>query len=136
VIIILTAILILFLQIPPGRVIRRQQTITWLQIFTWIITVTAVWVASLTIMSDFGVDITPFLASVGIAGFNCSIGAPTLIKDFIGGFLMLFENQFMIGDTIHLGDLRGTEEGITLRTTYVRDGRWFNYTTPNGQIRI
>jgi small conductance mechanosensitive channel len=147
-IIILTVILILFLQIIARRSYkyigsledirkeRRQQTITFLQIITWIITVTAVCVASLMILSDFGVDITPLLASVGIAGLAFSLGAQTLIKDFIGGFLILFENQFVIGDTIQLDGLTGTVERITLRATNLRDGRGFQYTIPNGEIRI
>lgn len=100
VIIILTALLLLFLQIVVRRVYshidsfdkirieRRQQTVTFLQIITWIISVTAVCVAALMILSDFGVDITPLLASVGIAGLALSLGAQTLIKDFIGGFLI------------------------------------------------
>lgn len=148
VIIVLTAILILVLQIAARRGYnyiggldnirkeRRQQTITFLQIITWIISVTAICVALLMILSDFGVDITPLLASVGIAGLALSLGAQTLIKDFIGGFLILFENQFIIGDTIQLDNLTGTVERITLRATYVRDARGFQYTIPNGEIRI
>lgn len=148
VIIILTALLLLFLQIVVRRVYshidsfdkirkeRRQQTVTFLQIITWIISVTAVCVAALMILSDFGVDITPLLASVGIAGLALSLGAQTLIKDFIGGFLILFENQYVIGDTIQVGGLTGQVERITLRATYVRDVRGFHYTIPNGEIRV
>lgn len=77
------------------------------------------------ILSDFGVDITPLLASVGIAGLALSLGAQTLIKDFIGGFLILFENQYVIGDTMKLGELTGQVERITLRATYVRDVKGF-----------
>jgi small-conductance mechanosensitive channel len=88
------------------------------------------------ILSDFGVDITPLLASVGIAGLALSLGAQTLIKDFIGGFLMLFENQYVIGDTHKLGELTGQVERITLRSTYVRDVKEFYYIVSNGEVRI
>lgn len=88
------------------------------------------------ILSDFGVDITPLLASVGIAGLALSLGAQTLIKDFIGGFLILFENQYVIGDTMKLGELTGQVERITLRATYVRDVKRVYYTVPNGEVRI
>ena len=148
VIIILTAVLLIILQIAARRgnkyvssiesirTDRRQQTITFIQIITWITSVVAICVAALMILSDFGVDITPLLASVGIAGLALSLGAQTLIKDFIGGFLILFENQYVIGDTIQLDDLTGTVERITLRATYVRDARGFQYTIPNGEVRI
>jgi len=115
---------------------RRQQTITFLQIITWSITVVAVIVAMLMILSEFGVDITPLLASAGIAGLALSLGAQSLIKDFIGGFLILLENQYVIGDTIQLDTLTGQVERITLRATYVRDVSGLQYIVPNGEVRI
>ena len=115
---------------------RRQQTITFLQIITWSISVAAVCVALLMILSELGVNIAPLLASVGIAGLALSLGAQTLIKDFIGGFLILFENQYVVGDSIELDNLTGQVERITLRATYVRDVRGLHYVVPNGEIRI
>ena len=147
-IVILTIVILIILQIVARRVYnsvnsiervrkeRRQQTITFLQIITWCISITAVCVAVLMILSDFGVDITPLLASVGIAGLALSLGAQTLIKDFIGGFLILFENQYVVGDTIQLDMLTGKVERISLRATYVRDVRGFYYIVPNGEVRI
>jgi hypothetical protein len=98
--------------------------------------VTAIFVSVLMILSDFGVDLTPLIASVGIAGLALSLGAQTLIKDFIAGFLILFENHYVIGDTIQLENLTGKVERITLRATYVRDIKGFQYTIPNGEVRI
>ena len=86
---------------------------------------TAIFVSVLMILSDFGLDLTPLIASVGIAGLALSLGAQTLIKDFIGGFLILFENQYVIGDTIQLDNLTGKVERIPLRATYVRDLKGF-----------
>jgi small-conductance mechanosensitive channel len=43
------------------------------------------------------VDITPLLASVGVAGLAISLGAQTLIKDLVGGLLILVENQYVVG---------------------------------------
>lgn len=115
---------------------RRQQTITFLQIIVWSASVVIIAAALLMVLSTFGVDITPLLASVGIAGLALSLGAQTLIKDFIGGFLILLENQFVVGDTIELDALTGKVERITLRVTYLRDIRGLQYIVPNGEIRI
>jgi small conductance mechanosensitive channel len=115
---------------------RRQQTITFLQVVTWIISVTVICIGLLMILSEFGVDIAPLLASAGIAGLALSLGAQTLIKDFIGGFLILLENQYSVGDDIQLDTLTGQVERITLRATYVRDFRGFQYIIPNGEVRI
>ena len=86
-----------------------------------------VFIAILMILSQFGVDITPLLASVGIVGLALSLGAQTLIKEFIGGFLILLENQYVLGDTIILDTLTGEVERITLRATYVRDLKGLQY---------
>lgn len=147
-IVVVTVILLIIVQLVARRVNkylesiegvrqdRRQQTITFLQITTWSISVVAVCLALLMVLSEFGVDITPLLASAGIAGLALSLGAQTLIKDFIGGFLILLENQYVIGDTIHLDTLTGQVERITLRATYVRDVNGLQYIVPNGEVRI
>ena len=114
---------------------RRQQIITFTQILTWSASVIVVCVALLMVLSEFGVDITPLLASAGIAGLAISLGAQNLIKDFIGGFLILFGEQFVVGDTIEVGSLTGQVERVTLRVTYVRDARGVQYLVPNGDIR-
>ena len=115
---------------------RRKQTITFLQIINWAISVTAVCVAIMMILSEFGVDLTPLLASIGIAGLALSLGTQTLVKDFIGGFLILLENQYVVGDTIQMDTVTGEVERITLRATYVRDVSGLHYIVPNGEIRI
>lgn len=83
-----------------------------------------------------GVNIVPLLAGAGVAGLALSLGAQTLIKDFIGGVLILVENQFAVGDTIRVGEVEGTVERITLRATYLRNFEGRLHIVPNGDIRI
>ena len=52
-----------------------------------------VWLLSLNLF----VDIKPLLAGVGILSLAISFGAQSLVKDFIAGFFILFENQFVVG---------------------------------------
>lgn len=83
-----------------------------------------------------GIDIGPVLAAAGIAGLAISLGAQALIKDFIGGILILLEDQFRVGDVIRVEDTEGTVERMSLRATYVRDIDGRLWTVPNGDIRI
>ncbi len=87
------------------------------------------------ILSELGVDITPVLASAGVAGLALSLGAQTLIKDLLGGLFILSENQFYVGDVITIGNLSGTVEEIRLRATYLRDLEGRLHMIPNGDIR-
>ncbi len=90
----------------------------------------------LMILSALNVDIGPLVAGVGVAGLALSLGAQSLIKDFIGGLLIFVENQFAVGDVIAVGNVSGEVERITLRATYLRDTQGKLNIVPNGEIRI
>lgn len=83
-----------------------------------------------------GIDLTPVLASVGVVGLALSLGAQALIKDYIAGFFIFFENQYTVGDEILTGSVRGIVERVSMRATWVRefDGRL--YTIPNSEVRV
>jgi small conductance mechanosensitive channel len=115
---------------------RRQQLVTVYQIAQWVLVVLLVGSAVLMLLATFGVDITPLLASVGVAGLALSLGAQTLIKDLIGGVLIVVENQFAVGDFIQVGAVSGQVERITLRATHVREASGTLQTVPNGEIRV
>ena len=114
---------------------RRQQLETVLHTMRWVVQVLIVGLGLLMLLESF-VDIRPLLASVGAAGLAFSLGAQTLIKDLIGGALVLIENQYGIGDVIQVQDVSGAVERLTLRTTWVRDISGELHIIPNGEVRI
>ncbi len=115
---------------------RRQQLLTLVYILRWAASAMIAGIGLLMLLSTIGVDITPLLASVGVASLAISLGAQTLIKDLVGGFLILVENQYAVGDTIHVGSVSGQVERLTLRATYVRDINGHLHVIPNGEVRI
>jgi len=80
------------------------------------------------------IDIRPLLAGVGILSLAISFGAQSLVKDFIAGFFVIFENQFVVGDVIEVGGKNGEVERMTLRIVQLRDLHGVLHTIPNGQI--
>ena len=110
--------------------------VTLVQIVRWTLAVVMVISAVLALLGTFGVSITPLLASVGVAGLAVSLGAQTLIKDLIGGLLIIVENQYTVGDVIEVGIASGEVERITLRATQVRAINGDLYIVPNGEVRI
>jgi len=102
----------------------------------WSLSGIAVCVAFLMILSEFGVDLAPFLASAGITGLALSLDAQTLIRDFIDGFLIFVDNQYVVYDIIQLDKLTGELKRIPLRATNVRDVSRLHYHVPNGEVRI
>jgi small-conductance mechanosensitive channel len=115
---------------------RRQQALTLVEVMGWGVTVVIIGAAILMLLSDLGINITPLLASAGVAGLAVGLGAQTLIKDLIGGFFVLVENQYAVGDTIQVGSLTGQVEHLTLRTTTVRGADGQLHVIPNGEVRI
>lgn len=114
--------------------IGRQQTL--LRAGVYIVRIVVLVTALLMILDALGINITPILASVGVAGLAISLGAQTLIKDYLGGLFILTENQYAVGDYVTLGDVTGTVEEITLRKTLLRDLDGKLVHVPNGEVRV
>lgn len=115
---------------------RRQQLVTLLHILRWVTDILIVGIGLLMLLSTFDINIAPLLAGAGVAGLAVSLGAQTLIQDLIGGFLILMENQYTVGDVIQVGDVSGGVERLTLRATYLRDTNGRLHIVPNGEVRV
>jgi small conductance mechanosensitive channel len=114
---------------------RRQQLSTIVETVKWGADVVIVGAVLLMLLSKF-VDITPVLASAGVAGLAVSLGAQTLIKDLLGGAIILIENLYTVGDVIEVGDVAGGVERLTLRATHLRGIDGSLHVVPNGEVRI
>lgn len=121
----------------PGRSaqLREQQTRTLAGVLygagskvVWV-------VALLTALHEFNIDITPAVTLAGLASLAVGFGAQTLVRDVIMGFYIVFEDQYVVGDTIQIADYIGRVEHLTLRRTVIRDARGALVTIANGEIR-
>ncbi len=92
-------------------------------------------IALFTILAEFSINLGPLIAGAGIVGVALGFGAQSLVKDFLSGMFMLVEDQFGVGDIIDVGDASGTVEGVSLRTTRLRDVEGTVWHFPNGEIR-
>jgi len=92
-------------------------------------------IAALMVLQALAIDVAPLLASLGVASLALSLGAQAVIRDVIGGVLILIEDQFRVGDVIRIGEASGTVERITLRTTCLRDLEGRLHLVPNGDVR-
>jgi small conductance mechanosensitive channel len=83
-----------------------------------------------------GIPIGPILTGAGILGFAVSFASQSLIKDFINGCLILWEDQYAVGDVIKVGEVSGFVEDMNLRITQLRNLDGELITIPNSQISI
>jgi len=91
-------------------------------------------VAILTALPEFGFNVTPVAAAAGLASLALGFGAQHLVRDVINGFFAIFEDQYIVGETIRVGDTVGRVEHLTLRRTVVRDAQGALVSIPNGEI--
>ncbi len=108
---------------------------TFLAVSEYIARVSIIFIALIWILAIFGVDIRPIITTVGVAGLAVSLSAQTIIKDYIGGMVILVENLFFIGDIVTIGVHTGRVIKITLRSTYLVDDHENTIIIPNGDIR-
>jgi small conductance mechanosensitive channel len=111
---------------------KRSQTLS--NMLTWAFGFVVGLIAIFMILSKLNIDITPLLASAGVAGIAIGFGAQSLIKDFVSGTFILLEDQFNKGDVIKVAGIAGLVEEVNLRRTVLRDLDGIVHTIPNGEI--
>ncbi|WP_013320336.1 mechanosensitive ion channel family protein [Gloeothece verrucosa] len=100
-----------------------------------VITIICIGIGILITLSAVGLDIGPVLAGAGIIGLAVSFASQNLIKDALNGFLIIFEDQYAVGDVIAVGNFSGLVENINLRITQLRDSEGRLITIPNSEIK-
>ena len=113
---------------------QRQRVETVGSLLRSITTAVVITLATLTVLDLLHIPIAPLLASAGVAGVALGFGAQSLVKDFLSGVFMIFEDQYGVGDVIDTGEAIGTVEEVTLRITRLRDANGVTWYVRNGEI--
>jgi small conductance mechanosensitive channel len=114
---------------------NNKRTRTAAAVLRNIITAFVYLFASYIIITLFGIDLTPLLASASIIGIIIGIGARSIIEDFVNGLFLLSQDSIAIGDYIKTGDIEGTVEYIGARTLKLRAGNGTMRIIPNSQVQ-
>lgn len=90
--------------------------------------------ATLMVLRELNLDITPVLAGAGVLGLAVGFGAQSIVKDFFSGFFLILEDQVRVGDVAVVNGTSGLVESITLRKITLRDVEGTVHIFPNGNI--
>jgi small-conductance mechanosensitive channel len=112
-----------------------QRMATLLPLVRKFLQVVLVAIVVMIVLSSMGIAIGPLLAGAGVVGIAVGLGAQSTIADVLAGVFFLLEDAFHIGDYVEVGNLRGTVEGISLRSLKLRHHRGAVHTLPFGQIK-
>ena len=72
------------------------------------------------ILQEWGINVTGFLASLGLGGLAFALAAKDTAANIFGGIAILTDNIFKIGEWVKIGNVEGTVEDIGMRTTKIR----------------
>jgi MscS family membrane protein len=109
-------------------------------------------IALITVLHHFGQDVSSLVVSLGVGSLAIALAAQETIANMIGGFLIMTDRPFRVGDRIKLpsGEMGDVQE-IGIRSTRILDfdnnlivspnadlikGKIVNYSYPSEQIRI
>lgn len=91
--------------------------------------------ALVTILPEFGINITGMLVGLGIVGIAVGFGAQSLIRDYLSGIFILLEDQYDVGDVVRVAGIAGLVEEVGLRRTVLRDLDGIVHSVSNGEIK-
>ncbi|MCA2683126.1 MAG: mechanosensitive ion channel family protein [Microcystis sp. M038S2] len=104
------------------RILRAP---TLLKVWREIITFIAIFLGILIFFAWMGLSFAFLLTGAGLVGALLTFAFQDLLKDWINGFLIVFEDQYTVGDMVQFQEFIGLVENMSLRATQLRaaDGR-------------
>jgi len=115
---------------------KRKRAETLISVFGGTLSFIIWIVAVLMILPEFGINIAPILAGLGLAGLAVGMAAKDILADFIAGLFILLEGQYYVGDKVKISGLEGEVREITLRRTIIKDEAGVVHSFPNSQIKL
>ena len=98
--------------------IKRKSTVISLinNIIKYIIAVIII----ISILNLYGVNTSNIIASIGIAGAVIGLAFQDIIKDFLAGIFIIFDNAYAVGDWISIDGFKGEVISVGLKTTKIK----------------
>jgi MscS family membrane protein len=86
---------------------------------------------ALTIAQGLGLNVSAFLAGLGIGGLALALAAQDTVANVFGAVVVAVDQPFRIGETVQIGAFTGTVEHVGLRSTRLRTAQKALVTIPN-----
>lgn len=95
----------------------------------------AIWFAAILVSAEIlAPSQNAFLAALGSAALAIGLGLQDLIKNLIGGLVVIVDRPFQTGDRVKLGEAYGEVKQIGLRSTRVLADDGMLITIPNSDV--
>jgi len=114
---------------------RKNHANDALNLFLSKILKTIVWIVAIfVVMSELNYNLSGLAAGLGIGSAVIALAAQDFVKSLMGGFVIITDKPFEIGDYIEVGTYMGTVIDISFRSTRIRGINNSIVTVPNSLI--
>lgn len=86
------------------------------------------------VLQSAGINLNSLAVVAGVLGLGIGFGLQNLAGNFISGLTILFEQPIKVGDYIELGQVLGTVEKISIRSTVIRTNDDVFVIVPNSKL--
>ena len=91
-------------------------------------------IAMMTIFQEWGINVSAFVASLGLVGMAFALAARDTTANLFGSLVIFVDKPFQKGDWILTPDVEGTVESIGIRSTLVRSFAQALVSVPNAVV--
>jgi len=118
-----------------GKKVKVKVNESLLGFFHSMLKVVIVVATLLAILNNWGIEIGPLLAGIGVAGLAIAFALQSTLSNIFGGISMLLDKSIAVGDLVNLDDgTAGKILKISLRSTKIRTFDNELVIVPNGKL--
>ncbi len=94
-----------------------------------------IWLIGIMIaLGAIGIEITPLITGMGIAGLAIALAAQNVLSNVFGGVTITLDQLYKVGDRVEFGGVYGDVYEIKPRYTKIRTRDNFSITIPNSKV--
>lgn len=93
-----------------------------------------IFIGTIVVLQIWGLDISSLTVFAGVLGVGIGLGIQGIAKEFVSGLVLIFERPIQVGDFVEVGELMGTVEKISVRSTEIRTLDRVSVILPNSRF--
>jgi small-conductance mechanosensitive channel len=113
---------------------RFKDDMTGIYLIIDIITYVIYFIALMSILRLFDINLYGTLLSLGIVGIAVTLAAKDILSNLFSGIILILGKSIKVGDTIEINKTKGVVEKIRLRTTTIKDDDGIVSAIPNSTL--
>ena len=126
--------------VPKVREESQEQLVTRTKTMAYVVikvVAAIIWIiVFVMVLGIIQFDITPLLATLGVASLGLGFAIQNIIRDYLQGFFIVMEDWYRIGDWVTISGMEGEVEKVSPRRTVLREINGTMHVIPHSQVQF